>query len=70
MITGRNGMLVSPGSVDELKQALGALLADPEGRRRIGQDGRQLVQERLTLWRQADRVSDIYRSLCPRPAVS
>jgi glycosyltransferase involved in cell wall biosynthesis len=39
MITGRNGMLVSPGSVDELKQALGALLADPEGRRRIGQDG-------------------------------
>jgi hypothetical protein len=44
------------------------LLADPEGRRRIGQDGRQLVQGRLTLGRQADRVSDIYRSLChPRP---
>jgi glycosyltransferase involved in cell wall biosynthesis len=63
MITGRNGMLVSPRSVDELKQALGALLADPERRRRIGQDGRQLVQERLTLGRQADRVSDIYSSL-------
>jgi glycosyltransferase involved in cell wall biosynthesis len=64
MITGQNGMLVSPGSVDELKQALATLLADPEGRRRIGQEGRQLVQDRLTLGRQADRVSDIYRSIC------
>jgi glycosyltransferase involved in cell wall biosynthesis len=42
--------LVTPGDVEELKQAVAALLDDPERRARMGEAGRRRVQE-LFSWR-------------------
>lgn len=55
---GETGDLVACGSVDDLAAKLTALLADPEGLRRMGEAGRRRVLERYT-W---DRVID--RLLC------
>lgn len=41
---GANGMLVPAGDVGRLAQAIEQLLADPEQRRRMGAQGRKLVQ--------------------------
>jgi phosphatidylinositol alpha 1,6-mannosyltransferase len=42
---GRNGWLYTPGDVDELSTRLGALLADPELRRRMGAASRDIAGE-------------------------
>jgi len=43
---GRNGYLIAPERPDEGAEAIGALLADPERRRRMGEEGRAMALAR------------------------
>jgi glycosyltransferase involved in cell wall biosynthesis len=54
------GLLVPPGDVDALRQALTRLLEDSELRRRFGQAGRARIAERFTWERFADETLQAY----------
>lgn len=59
---GENGLLVTPGSVEELEEALLRLLASPEECQRMGQAGRRVVADRY-LWQQVvTRIEDRLRA--------
>lgn len=49
--TEKNGLLVSPGAVDELREVLLRLLASPDECQRMGQAGRRIVSDRF-MWQQ------------------
>jgi glycosyltransferase involved in cell wall biosynthesis len=61
---GANGLLVEPGSVDSLAQAIAKLAADEELRARLGAAARQTVIERYTWRHNAERVFDEMRLHC------
>jgi len=64
---GRNGLLVNPGSVEELTAAL-ARLADDEGlRQRLSSEGRRTIEERYSFARRMQRVAAIYDDLLRGP---
>lgn len=46
---GVNGRLVTPGAPDELAEAVGEILADPEMARRMGEAGRDLVKQEFDI---------------------
>lgn len=46
---GVHGLLVTPGDVHGLRDAIASLMADPEMANKMGQAGRALVEERYTL---------------------
>jgi len=56
---GISGLLVNPGSVDELADALGRLIANSELRRRMGENGRMKARE-FTLERMVDGYISLY----------
>ncbi|MDZ7267833.1 MAG: glycosyltransferase [candidate division KSB1 bacterium] len=56
---GRTGLLVDPGDVDGLVQALQQLHADPELRRRLGQAGREKVLAHFNLHRNTERLAHL-----------
>jgi glycosyltransferase involved in cell wall biosynthesis len=58
---GKNGWLIPPNGLEELTQALSALLASPDLRARIGAAARQTILEKLTLAHQAQSLANIYR---------
>ena len=60
---GINGLLVQPGSVDELTQALGRLLSDVELRQRLRQAGRETIVQRYSFSARMDKVRAIYDDL-------
>jgi hypothetical protein len=53
---GETGRLVPPGDADALAQAVGALLADPAKRRRLGENARREALAGMSLRHYADRV--------------
>ena len=58
---GKNGILVSPGSLEELSSALRALLLNPDFRIRMGTAARATILHRHTLDHQAVQLSQLYR---------
>ena len=70
---GETGFLVEPpASGDDLAAAIGPLLADAATRRRLGDAGRRLFEQRFTLSHWMDRLLPVYEAaLDPRqPALS
>ncbi|MBU1230297.1 MAG: glycosyltransferase [Proteobacteria bacterium] len=65
---GETGLLVRPGSVQELAQALGRLALSPELRLRLGQAGRERFLGHYTLPEVARRIRTVYdAALAPSP---
>jgi len=60
---GATGLLVPPGNVDLLAQALHALRDDPARRQRMGSAGRQRWREEFTLNRATERMLALYRDV-------
>ena len=60
---GDNGLLVPPGSADQLAQATIALLQDEAKRREMGENGRLLVEQKFNIQRQAAELALLYRTL-------
>jgi glycosyltransferase involved in cell wall biosynthesis len=63
---GANGLLVNPGSVAEMSDALGRLLADAGLRRRLGQAGRETIQTRYSFAVRMERIRALYDELLGR----
>jgi glycosyltransferase involved in cell wall biosynthesis len=60
---GETGLLVAPGSADDLAAALRRLAADRALRERLGRAGRVLVEERFDMEAVAGRYAGLYREL-------
>jgi glycosyltransferase involved in cell wall biosynthesis len=61
VVDGETGLLVEPGDVTALAQALGRLLADPALAARMGQAGRRRVEAHFSWDRIADRTLAVYQ---------
>lgn len=60
---GRNGLLTSPGRVDQLTEALDHLISSPAMRRTMGQHGRAKVAGEFDVHRSALRLADFFLHL-------
>ena len=65
---GETGVLVAPGSVDELAAAMMKLYREPELRRRLGARGRAEAVARFDSGTGLRAWEQLYRELAPRPA--
>jgi glycosyltransferase involved in cell wall biosynthesis len=63
---GKGGVLVTPGSVPELRAAIGRLLADPEMAERMAQAGRQRAKEVFSLENLFRGISTVLSEFEPR----
>jgi glycosyltransferase involved in cell wall biosynthesis len=59
---GKSGLLVEPGNVDALREALRTLLLDPAKRMQMGIIGRQRARQ-FTVGVVANRIEQIYGEL-------
>jgi colanic acid/amylovoran biosynthesis glycosyltransferase len=62
---GESGLLVAPGRVDELADALTNLARDPERRRALGAAGRHTVERDYALSRLASEMRELFRAPPP-----
>ncbi|MET0626794.1 MAG: glycosyltransferase [Pyrinomonadaceae bacterium] len=60
---GRNGYVVASGDDEALAARVAALLEDPEGARRMGEEGRRIVEEKFSCGAQLARTEALYESL-------
>ncbi|MFQ5454088.1 MAG: glycosyltransferase family 4 protein, partial [Candidatus Zixiibacteriota bacterium] len=65
--SGSNGILVSPGSADEIKSALYKLYRDENLRIRMGEDGKKTVKEKYSMKEWMSRVESEYFKLIGNP---
>lgn len=64
---GRNGLLVNPGSAEELTGALGHLANNVELRGRLRREGRRTIEERYSFARRMQRFAALYDDLLHEP---
>lgn len=67
---GENGLLVEPGSVDDLTRTLGLLVTNAGLRDRLGQAGRRTIEERYSFAKRMEKVRALYDEMLaagPRP---
>ena len=62
-VHGRTGLVVPPGDIDALAEAMGVLAADPSTRRELGVKARARAEQEFTLERMAARTADLYRDV-------
>jgi glycosyltransferase involved in cell wall biosynthesis len=60
---GENGYLVSPGSPDDLAEAIRIVLENPDQTREWGQNARKLVEQEYSWEGVADRTFSLYQEL-------
>jgi glycosyltransferase involved in cell wall biosynthesis len=63
-----NGLLVAPGSVDELVPALARLLESAEVRDRLRHEGRRTIEERYSFETRMQKIRALYDQLLGGPA--
>jgi rhamnosyl/mannosyltransferase len=64
-LDGVTGLLVEPGSVEALAEALNRLVGDADLRARLGAAGRQRVAEAFSVQQMIDKTVAIYRRIAP-----
>lgn len=64
-LDGVTGLIVEPGSVEDLALALNRLLADASLRAQLGAAGRKRVAEEFSVQQMIDRTVAVYRKLVP-----
>jgi glycosyltransferase involved in cell wall biosynthesis len=57
------GVLVSPGNIGELRDAIASLLRDPDRRSRLGEAARRHVAQNFTTEAMVDRLEGLFRRL-------
>ncbi|GIV87116.1 MAG: glycosyl transferase family 1 [Chloroflexus sp.] len=64
---GRTALLVEPGDVDGMADAIATLWENPDRAEQMGQAGRQLMEERFTIEQWLDRVVELTHKMmdCP-----
>ena len=60
---GLSGLLVPPGQVQPLAEAIGTLLRDPERCRRMGKAGARRIRERFSWRRAAEQMTALYNEV-------
>jgi glycosyltransferase involved in cell wall biosynthesis len=65
VVPGQTGYLVAPGDAAALAGAVDRLLRDPEARRRMGEAGRERVEEHFEVGATTRQVERVYASLIP-----
>ena len=63
---GRNGLLVRPGSAEELAGAITWILDDPRRRAAMGAENRALFERRFSIAESARALIDLYRAVARR----
>jgi len=67
---GADGLLVTPGDVRATADAIAALLADPDRRRRLGRAGRAKAESQFTWDHLTDVTERLYRRVATAPAMA
>src|SRR5262249_54454695 len=57
---GRSGLLVEPGSAEELAAAISRLIQDESLRERLGQEGRRTAKERYSFRNRMQKVAAVF----------
>ena len=70
MDDGRTGLLVTPGSVPEIRHALEKLMASPELRERLGREARWKVEREADPAAYRDILVSLIRQLASNPQLS
>ena len=65
-LVGEAGILINPGSVDTLAEAITILVDDKELRFKMGLEGRRRIKERYTTRRMVDDTVRLYMETCSR----
>lgn len=65
---GRNGLRVPPGDSSALAARILELLADPDGARRLGREGREMILREFHPETEALLLSEVYRDALDRPS--
>jgi glycosyltransferase involved in cell wall biosynthesis len=60
IVDGEDGILVEPGSLDELAGAIARLLRDPGLRRRLGRSGRATIEQRYSFRERMRKIGGLY----------
>jgi len=63
VISGRTGYLVQPDDSAGLSDSISVLLSDPEKRRRMGEEGRRLMDPAFRAETMVQRIADVYKTL-------
>ncbi len=66
IVTPATGLVVRPGSADDLARALTAMADDPDGRRQMGEAARAHVRARYSAERLVEDITNLYDELCAR----
>lgn len=64
--SGETGILIPPGDEESLRSALAEIIADPAGRRALGEAGRAHVQAHFSVDAMVHRVERLYEELARR----
>ena len=63
VLEGENGLLVAPGSVDDLQQAITRMLGNLNATASMGEAARESVVARFAVSREADQIADVYKRI-------
>ena len=63
---GKNGILIPPKRLDLLVSAIGLLLSDEKLRRTYAERGRQYAEENFDMWKNGQRLAELFGSGCER----
>ena len=58
---GETGVRLGSGSAEDFRAAIEGLAAAPEGRARMGETGRRLVDQELNMGAMVDRILEVCR---------